>query len=87
MNTDQMYSDYNIFITKFILSPVKIRKNMINNICNLIGDDYSKTLLKSTNVYTVDNQPYNIYDSIIKLKMLNNEQVHKSFNLWVNKSL
>ena len=80
-------SDYNIFITKFILSPVKTRKILINNLCSFLEDQYAKNVLGSTNVYTIDDYPYNIYDNIMKIVNLNNEQVQKSFSLWVNNSL
>lgn len=81
------YNDYYIFIHKFINSPVKQRKNMINNIIHTITNQDIAKLLKNINVYTIDNQPYNINDILKYIYELNYEQVNNAFKLWVIHSL
>jgi hypothetical protein len=84
---DNIYNDYYIFIHKFINSPVKNRKNMINNISHFIKNKDIIILINNINVYSIDNQPYNINDIMKYIYKLNYEQVHNAFSLWVNTSL
>lgn len=82
-----LYNDYNMFIHKFINSPVKQRKNMINILTKLINNKDIINLIKNINVYTIDNQPYNIKDILKYIQLLNHEQVNSAFRYWVNNSL
>lgn len=82
-----LYNDYNMFIHKFINSPVKQRKNMINILIKNINDKNIVNLIKNINVYTIDNQPYNIRDILKYIQLLNYEQVNNAFRIWINNSL
>ena len=71
---------YSRFTDKFVSAAYIERKQMINRLSNKLKWHYIYDYVCRTNTYSINSEPYNIYEVMKRLKALNNTEIDDALN-------
>jgi hypothetical protein len=70
-----MSDAYSQFTYKFVNGSYIDRKYMVERLCSNLKEHYIYDYVSRCNTYSINSEPYNIYEVIERLRALNNSDV------------